>query len=77
VEADEAQVLEVEVVLLRRGGRAAAEAGPGDGEDAEPASGRGLDLALHVGDAGVVEVAEVDDRLRGALGGDDEVRLVG
>ena len=48
-DADETEVLEVEVVLLgrQRGGR--GELGAGDGEDPEPGVGRRLDLRVECG----------------------------
>ena len=73
VQADETEVLEVEVVLFGGEAISAAEPGAGDGEHPQPSRAGCFDLRVECGACLVIEVAEVGDRFGGALGGDDVV----
>ena len=74
VQADETEVLEVEVVLLAREPFGRGESGPCDGEDPLTGVGRGLDLSIDRSPLGGRTMAEIGNRFGGALGGHDVVR---
>lgn len=77
LQADQADVLELEVVLFRGEAVGEAEARTGHAEDAQPVGGRGFDLSDQRGQPRLVEVTEVGDRLGRAFRGNHVVVAVG